>query len=114
MSVISETKKLACIKCTCGTEIVVVDVWDDEEDFLAYLWIFTLYNKYPMSFWDKTRHAWHIFKYGDPYSDQVCFEVEELIQLRDAADAAIKLIEERKKKFDERKTKDGQQLHGNN
>ena len=80
-----------------------MDLMDDETDHFAYLWMFSMYNKFPMPFWSRVRNAWHVMKYGSPYEDQMMVDLDELVKMREATDELIKTIGERERKAREKR-----------
>jgi len=78
--------------CCCGTEGIKVEHYNDDEIYLC-LWHQGHYGKYPMSFKERLRWIWHIFRTGEIWADQVVFTKETA---RDLGKTLMSITEESK------------------
>jgi len=67
------------IDCTCGCSTIRITYWKDwpEIDFA----ILRYRNWSGTSFRERLRHIWDIIKYGDPWADEICLEIQDLDDL---------------------------------
>jgi hypothetical protein len=80
------------IMCDCGTEALLIQVFDKDLDDEAFLSVFNLAGMFPRPFWCRVRQAWKVIRTGLPYGDQLVFSVKKLEMLRSAAERAITIM----------------------
>lgn len=67
------------IQCDCGSEHVFISPQDfDSLEEGLFLAILTTQYTTNTSFWQRLRYIWHILKYGTPYVDQVCLDLDKV------------------------------------
>lgn len=74
----SETLSLPC---ECGSELLFVepqDSYDLDEGLYISIWKHAYERK---SFWYRFRHMWQILRHGTPYTDQICLDIDKVIEL---------------------------------
>jgi len=70
------------MSCDCSGHLLTLSVFDDEEDDLAYLSIWTGTSSVPLHWRDRLRHLWRILWVGTPYEDQFVMSLDGVRFLR--------------------------------
>lgn len=62
------------LRCSCYSEVLVLDYWDDEDGELCV----AIYSfDYRRSWWWRLKLAWHILNGGDNHTDQIVLSKED-------------------------------------
>lgn len=74
--------RIGFIRCDCDSEVLVVK-YDGEFDILD-LCIYETRSSlsYKMTLWQKLRYIYQLFKYGQPYTDQMILKREQIEELK--------------------------------
>lgn len=72
----------SAMSCDCSGHLLTLSVFDDEEDDLAYLSIWTGTSSVPLHWRDRLRHLWRILWVGTPYEDQFVMSLDGVRFLR--------------------------------
>ena len=86
-------KEFIQIPCDCGSEHIVMEP-QDFDDFSQGIYLSIWSRAYDKpSFWHRFRHIWYTLKTGQPYTDQVCLNVDKVKELVKYLDNFITLAE---------------------
>jgi len=71
------------INCSCGSETILLEKFEDEESIYVSLFGRGLnIKRYNLS--DKIRHIWQIVKTGFPYTDELVLDRKRALELSKA------------------------------
>ena len=70
------------IRCGCQSEMLVLD-YDGEVDMIDLsMYEIDVSYKYRMSLWQKIRYIYQVIKYGQPYTDQIVLNRQQIDELK--------------------------------
>ena len=70
------------IRCGCQSEILVLH-YDGEIDMIDLsMYEIDVSYKYRMSLWQKIRYIYQVIRYGQPYTDQIVLNRQQIDELK--------------------------------
>jgi hypothetical protein len=70
------------IRCGCQSEMLVLD-YDGEVDMIDLsMYEIDVSYKYRMSLWQKIRYIYQVIRYGQPYTDQIVLNRDQINELK--------------------------------
>jgi len=82
--------KTKYIKCSCGSELISLEKWDDDQYIYLSFWERGFKDNNKLTFSERLRWCWKILKSGQPFTDSIVLD-------SDGMDDMVKAIEELKK-----------------
>lgn len=70
------------IRCGCQSEMLVLD-YDGEVDMIDLsMYEIDVSYEYRMSMWQKIRYIYQVVRYGQPYTDQIVLNRDQINELK--------------------------------
>lgn len=70
------TKKTEYIECSCGSELITLEKWDDEAEIYLSIWERGYKDNTKLSWRERLRWCYRILRTGNAFGDQIVLNTE--------------------------------------